>query len=371
MTTMRTSRWVGAALAAAAVGAAGCESFLEENTSPPAIVRVIAFDGSQTAKYQPAIVEVSSPGPITLAPVQIKDACNPTVFARNVFAIQLNKPMDGASIQATLTDCTPAAGGLTVTPGVVPPEAWYTCYYPSSTVVGTGASIWVAKTADQTAFWKSTLDLMTDYTISGNVKDQQGNSLAVNVTVRTTNDPAVVTLTPSASAVTLDWTVPAGTSSLAVQRAPDAAKAPGTFATLAGAGSLPASTITWSDTTVVAGTTYWYRVNVTDTNTLSSTGCEQSAAAMNAPAGPTYGTVTATSVVVDWAAATGAASYTVQRAPDSAGVPGAWVGIASGLTGVTYTDTGVVTATTYWYRIVAVASSGLTSNSPASSVTTP
>ncbi len=201
------SRWIGAALAVAAVGAAGCDSFLEENTSPPAMVRVIAFDGSQTAKYQPALVEVAAAGPITLAPVETKDACAPTVFARNVFAIQFNKPMDGASIQASPTDCTPAAGGLTVAPAAIAPEAWYTCYYPSSVVTGTGAAVYVVRTADQTKLTIATLDAVTDYTITGSVRDQQGQSLAVNVTVKTTADPAVLTLVPTAGVVTLRVTV--------------------------------------------------------------------------------------------------------------------------------------------------------------------
>jgi predicted CxxxxCH...CXXCH cytochrome family protein len=73
------------------------------------------------------------------------------------------------------------------------------------------------------------------------------------------------------------------------------------------------------------------------------------------PAAPTFGAgSTATSVVVNWATATGATTYDVQRAPDAAGSPGTWANVATGVAGLTFTDsTGIAGNTTFWYRIVA------------------
>ncbi len=92
------------------------------------------------------------------------------------------------------------------------------------------------------------------------------------------------------------------------------------------------------------------------------------------PGTPTFGTVTATSVVVNWAAAecavAGTTEYVVERAAAAAGP---WTTVTPApTTALTFTDTTVVTATTYFYRVTAQSSGGVSGvPSGSASVTTP
>lgn len=70
-----------------------------------------------------------------------------------------------------------------------------------------------------------------------------------------------------------------------------------------------------------------------------------------APGTPTFSATTSTSTMVAWTAATDATSYKVERAPDAAGVPGAFAQIASGVTTTSYSSSGLSAGTKYWYRV--------------------
>jgi hypothetical protein len=93
---------------------------------------------------------------------------------------------------------------------------------------------------------------------------------------------------------------------------------------------------------------------------------------VNGAAAPTFSAIAQTSVTVGWVAVTGATGYDLQRAPDVAGAPGTFSTYQVGLTGTSYTDTSVLPATTYWYRILPTVGGvrGLTGNSGSASVTT-
>lgn len=80
--------------------------------------------------------------------------------------------------------------------------------------------------------------------------------------------------------------------------------------------------------------------------------------------------VTATQVTVSWTAPIGgAASYGVERAPSAAGP---WITVASGITGLGYTDVGLTGSTAYHYRVRAASSAGtLGRYSATASITTP
>jgi predicted phage tail protein len=76
----------------------------------------------------------------------------------------------------------------------------------------------------------------------------------------------------------------------------------------------------------------------------------------NAPGAPTFSAVTATTVTVSWKApSSGAASYQVERTTNPAGT---WEIAASGVTGLSFADTGLTSSTTWYYRVRAVNADG-------------
>jgi fibronectin type 3 domain-containing protein len=101
-----------------------------------------------------------------------------------------------------------------------------------------------------------------------------------------------------------------------------------------------------------------------------------SSAVTTAPAAPTALAATAgnAQVTLSWTASSGATSYNVKRATTSGGP---YTTVASGVTGTTYTNTGLTNGTTYYYVISAVNSAGESTNStqasatPAAAVTAP
>ncbi|GMK42398.1 hypothetical protein PCCS19_54580 [Paenibacillus sp. CCS19] len=80
-------------------------------------------------------------------------------------------------------------------------------------------------------------------------------------------------------------------------------------------------------------------------------------ASLSAAAGNAQATLT-------WAASTGAASYNLKRASVSGGP---YTTVATGVTGTTYTNTGLTNGSTYYYVVTAVNGSGESANSPQAS----
>jgi hypothetical protein len=87
----------------------------------------------------------------------------------------------------------------------------------------------------------------------------------------------------------------------------------------------------------------------------------------SAPASLTPTVLSSSSIQVDWSGVTGATSYDLLRANVSGGP---YQIINSGLTGGSYTDTGLSDNTTYYYVVTAVSSSGVSVYSPQVSATT-
>ncbi|HEY6888060.1 MAG TPA: fibronectin type III domain-containing protein, partial [Solirubrobacter sp.] len=161
--------------------------------------------------------------------------------------------------------------------------------------------------------------------------------------------------------VTVSWTAPAsGASSYKVERSTSQY---GTFTQLA---SGVAST-SFVDAGVAANVTYYYRVRGTNASGVDgdysgvssvTTPVDPAVALPAAPGGPTYSSVSPTYLYVGWAAAAGAVSYKIERAPDAAGAPGAWAQLTSGVTSVSYFSSGLTANTAYWYRIRATNAGG-------------
>jgi fibronectin type 3 domain-containing protein len=169
----------------------------------------------------------------------------------------------------------------------------------------------------------------------------------------------------TATSLVVSWTAPSGgASSYDVQRAPSAT---GTFATIA-----PGVTgLTAPDSGLQPGTVYWYRIVAV---TTAGTGLPSAAAQVITQPGPpgaiAFSNVAATSVRLTWGAAAGATTYKVERAPDSAGVPGSFTQIAGAVAGTSFDSIGLAANVKYWYRVRATNASGDGAFGPQASVTT-
>ncbi|PWW07154.1 cellulose 1,4-beta-cellobiosidase [Paenibacillus cellulosilyticus] len=176
--------------------------------------------------------------------------------------------------------------------------------------------------------------------------------------------PTGLTATAGNAQVVLAWTASTGATSYNVKRATTSG---GTYTTVA----TGVTGTTYTNTGLTNGTTYYYVVSAVNSVGESSNSSQASAtpvAPVTVPAAPTGLTATAgnAQVVLAWTASTGATSYNVKRATTSGGT---FTTVATGVTGTTYTDTGLTNGTTYYYVVSAVNSAGESANSSAVSAT--
>ncbi len=388
-------------LAALGLLAAGCDIFPSQAGGTPKVVRVLAID--QLALSSPP--EVGTPDAAGAFVLTGVDASNVNTAGPNGHAsrfqfidVQLNKVMDGASIQTKIDDCTPAAGGLTV--AVTPaqptagcgdpnqsqiscfPPSWFTCYIPQTSDTTVGSQIFVFQTPDATPYDPTSgpaaqgAGLLPGYTytVTGTVKDLQGASLTINTSVTAQTAPMVLG-TVDTTNVNLAWNLTSDLDHVDLQRAPDSdgtGTAPGTFATIAAGATSP-----HTDGGLTAGTPYWYQLVLYPKGggaTVTS-GMTNATTLPDKVAISSLGTGTAAQVAVNWTTpvAASVAAINVQRAPDAAGVAGTYKTLKSGVdpTLGTYTDKTAATGTVYWYRLVSVANVGVIHKGDGLSVTAP
>jgi hypothetical protein len=393
-----TTKWILAALTAAAFG---CDPFQEAVKGPPAVMSAgftsvqdgTGYDGLPTAPGVVPVVDNPTPVPSTcMSPgvIYAGDKAGTSPPTGLIF-VKFNKLLDGYSIQTSPTDCMPAAAlSLAVTSSKATPagEQWYACYDPQapspteggSVIIFLGDSPVAPATAGPTG-WDGALsipadgDLITTLHATGTVHDQSGTAASFDVTVDVMPDPGTpgalsfsnITSTGTTSTdYDISWAASqcaAASATYTIQRAPDVAGAPGTFADLA----TGLTVLTYHDTVTPAGAIFWYRVRAVGTDGPSRWTAARTPKPA-APAAPTFASWTATSVVVNWTATASAVTYNVQRAPDVSNAPGTFADLATGLTGLTYTDSTLTASTKYWYRIVAVNPYGSTNGAYASQV---
>ncbi|WP_438447155.1 glycoside hydrolase family 6 protein [Gorillibacterium sp. sgz5001074] len=161
--------------------------------------------------------------------------------------------------------------------------------------------------------------------------------------------------------ITISWTASANAASYKVKRATDAA---GPFTTVA----TGLTGTSYTDSAVSSGVTYYYAVTAVNSAGESPNSALISAAVQPVSTTPTTPTPTVPSapsgvsasaadaqVKLVWNTVSGASSYTVKR---SASASGPFTAIASGLTGSSYTDSGLTNGSTYYYVVTAVNSAG-------------
>ena len=203
------------------------------------------------------------------------------------------------------------------------------------------------------------------------------------VAARVPSAPAGLTATEvSSTAINLNWvavTPPASCSisSYSVYRSTTSGFTPG-------AANLIASGVTgttYSSTGLSASTTYYYVVEAVDTDGISAASAQASAETgpspscsnvSSAPAGLTATDSSSSAIGLSWTAVTPPAncnisSYTVYGSTTSGFTPSSSNLVASGVTGTTYSSTGLTASTTYYYVIEAVDADG---TSPASAQAT-
>jgi fibronectin type 3 domain-containing protein len=164
--------------------------------------------------------------------------------------------------------------------------------------------------------------------------------------------PTGLSATPGSASVALVWNASSGATSYNVYRG-----------TSSGGETLLASGVTstsYTDNSAANGTKYYYIVKAVDSAGTSGPSNEVSATPQSStqpPPAPTGLTATAADhqVALTWNASTGATSYNVYRSTSS----GTEALLVSGVTSTNYTDTGLTDGTTYFYKVKAANSAGL------------
>jgi glucuronoarabinoxylan endo-1,4-beta-xylanase len=124
----------------------------------------------------------------------------------------------------------------------------------------------------------------------------------------------------------------------------------------------------YTDSILADGTTYFYVVSAVNLGGESANSVPASATTMPAaPAGLTAVAVSATQIGLTWNAVTTATGYRVKRSTTSGGP---YTPVATGVAPTSYTDTGLLNGTTYYYVVSALNLAGESTNSSPVGVTT-
>jgi len=170
-------------------------------------------------------------------------------------------------------------------------------------------------------------------------------------------------LTALPGSVILAWTAPTGSTVTSYNVYRGAASGGETLLTSGVTGT------GYTDTTALAGATYFYKV--TAVNTSGEGPASNEATITLAPAAPTNLAASAAGllnqIALTWTASSGATSYNVYRGTTPGGESS--TPIATGISGTAYTDSGLIGGTTYYYTVKAVNTGGMSAASNEASAT--
>ncbi|MDR3711036.1 MAG: fibronectin type III domain-containing protein [Capsulimonadaceae bacterium] len=259
----------------------------------------------------------------------------------------------GKSAEAHATTFAPAPTGLTATPGNQQivlnwnASSGATSYnvYRGTTLGGEGAT--AVATVTSPTYTDPGLTDGTTYFYKVTAVLAGGESAKSNeATAAPLPDaPAGLSATAGNQQVSLTWTASAGAVTYNVYR--------GT--TAGGEGATPyktgVATASYTDTGLTDGTPYYYKVTAVN---VDESGASNETSATPLPDAPSGLTATSGSLKISlsWTASAGALTYNVYRGT-AAGAESA-TPIATGVTSTSYTDTGLSSLTTYYYKVSAV-----------------
>jgi endoglucanase len=167
-----------------------------------------------------------------------------------------------------------------------------------------------------------------------------------------------LTATAGIGSISLSWAATTNATGYTLKRSTTGAA--GSFALLAS----PTSN-SYVDSGLAGSTLYYYTVSARNDSGESVASDPVSA---TTPAGPPAAPAPAASagdgkVTLNWAAVTGAASYEITRASSATG---SYTALASGLTALTYVDSGLTNGTAYFYKVGARNAAGVSVSDPVS-----
>jgi hypothetical protein len=128
------------------------------------------------------------------------------------------------------------------------------------------------------------------------------------------------------------------------------------------------TTRSYTDTGLTPETIYYYKVTAIDTAGTESNRSTSGSAGTNSnvPTGVTASALSSTSIAISWNSVSDAVKYKIYRSGSSTG---AYLEIGESTT-LLYTDTGLSTGTTYYYKVSAISSVWVGTQSAAVSATT-
>jgi len=170
--------------------------------------------------------------------------------------------------------------------------------------------------------------------------------------------PTGLTATAGVGSISLSWSATTNATSYTLKRSTTGTA--GSFALLAS----PTGT-SYVDSGLAGNTRYYYTVSARNDSGESAASDPVWASTPAAP--PAAPAPTATpgdaKVTLNWTAVTGAASYEVSRATSATG---SYASLASGLTALTFIDTGLTNGSAYFYKVGARNTAGVTLSDPVS-----
>lgn len=184
------------------------------------------------------------------------------------------------------------------------------------------------------------------------------------------DEPAAPTFgTVTSSSIVVNWTAPNDNGSTITGYTMEQKQGSGTYAQV-----FSGNALTYTSTGLSAGTSYTFRVKATnsagDSPFSSEASTATSAAVPDQPSAPTFGTVDASSIVVNWTAPnSNGAAITGYQLQQKEGSGGAYSTVFTG-TALTYTASGLNANTEYFFKVLAANSVGNSPYSNQASATT-
>ncbi len=237
----------------------------------------------------------------------------------------------------------------------------------SSQVVSSPGTVTCSWTASSADFWDdAAIEVKASATGSGG-------------TTTVPSSPTGLTATAGNSQITLSWTVPSSNGGSAITGYNVYRGTTSGSEGTTPVGTASGSTLSYTDTGLTNGQTYFYKVTAVNSVGQSMPSNEASATPAapstvpSAPTGLTANTISSSQINLSWTAPSNGGSaitgYKIERSTDG-GTTWSTTVANTGSASTTYSDTGLAASTAYTYRVSAINSTGTSLSSNTASATT-